>query len=229
MYRAGPGRVGDIANRMRDLVPAAFRKHGFPVPMAEWVVSAGSHMPMYVWMLAWPDSAVRAKAFTSLYGDPEWTEIRKRTNGPREMVLKYDIYLMHGSPVWEAAKALHADRSGPADGLHELRIYDLYPGKHAQANKALIETDLPALKMAGATTLGLFDVQSGPELPAYVHIMRWESYEQRSRGLKAYEVDPGVIAARKAEVEELNTYVLGHHNTWLLEPTEFRTANYGLA
>ena len=172
---------------------------------------------------------VRAKAFASLYGDPEWMEIRRKTNGSREMVLKYDIYLMHGSPVWDVARQLHAARSGPADGLHELRIYDLYPGKNAQANKAMSEIDLPALKKAGATTLGVFDVQSGPELPAYVHIMRWDNYEARSKGLKAYDADPAVVATRKAEADELNTYVLGHHNTWLLEPTDFRMANYGLA
>jgi hypothetical protein len=229
MYRTAPGRVHDVANRMRDLVPPLFRKHGFPVPHAEWIVSAGAHMPMYVWLLSWPDSTQRAQAFSSLYADQEWAELRRQTNGPREMVLKYDIYLMHGAPAWDAAKTLHADRSGPAAGLHELRIYELYPGRGSQANRTLTEVDLPALKKAGGTTLGVFDIQSGPALPAFAHFLQWENYEARRTGITAYEHDPSVVSARKAEVEELKTHVLGQHSTWLLEPTDFRTASFGFS
>lgn len=226
MYRAGPGRVQDVADRMRDLVPAYFAKHGFPVPYAEWIVSAGAGMPRYVWLLSWPDSAVRAKAFAGLYGDPGWAALRRQTNGPREMVLKYDIYLMHAAPAWEAARRIHADRNGAAHGIHELRIYEHYPGRAAQLNDTLATIDLPALRAAGATTLGLFDIQSGPNLPAYVHFMHWPDYETRERGLAEYESDPAVRAARAREVAELNTYLLGHHDTWLLRPMPFRIANF---
>ncbi len=81
MYRTATGRVHDVANRMRDLIPPLFRKHGFPVPHGEWIVSAGAHMPMYVWLLSWPDSAKRAESFSSLYADEEWMDLGRGPPG----------------------------------------------------------------------------------------------------------------------------------------------------
>lgn len=220
LYQAGLGRLDDVAARMRDLVPAAFRKHGFPVPLGQWYASAGPKLPLYAWMLVWPNSDVRAKAFASLYGDPEWQAIRTRTNGSREMVLKYDIYFMHGTKASETVTALHG--SGVAqDALHELRLHDIYPGKTADAVDRLCTTDLPALKKSGATTLGVFDVQAGPNMPGLAHILTWPSYEAREKGLRTYADDASVAARNKSEADELKTHVLGRSDTWLLRPTDF--------
>lgn len=229
MYHTAPGRLDDVADRMRDLVPAVFRKHNFPAPLGQWRATAGGKLPLYVWMVAWPDSEARARTFASLYGDAEWMDIRTRTNGPREMVLSYDISFMHDTPAGAAARQLHADRSGPAGGLHELRIHQIYPGKLSQANANLSTIDLPALKQAGATTLGVFDIQSGLVTPGFAHFLTWDDFEARRKGLAAYEADPAVRKARAAEAEELKTYVVGRHDSWLLEPTDFGAPFYGFA
>ncbi len=227
MYHTAPGRLDDVANRMRDLVPAVFAKHGFPFPLGQWRVTAGSKMPLYVWMVAWPDSETRARVFADLYADAEWIKIRNETNGPREMVLSYDISFMHDTPAGLAARRLHRDRSGQARGLHELRIHQIYPGRLVQANAALSTVDLPALKRAGATTLGVFEIQSGLVTPGFVHILEWENFEARQQGQAQYEADPEVRQTREAEAAELKTYVVGRHDTWLLEPTEFSPPHYG--
>ncbi len=227
MYHAGPGRLDDIATRMRDQVPALFAKHNFVAPLGQWRAVAGAKLPMYVWILAWPDSEYRAQAFASLYGDPDWQQLRVKTNGSREMVLAYDIAMMRDTPAGAAARQLHADRRGPARGLHELRLHQIYPGRAGQANATLSQTDLPALKRAGATTLGVFDIQSGPVTPGFAHFLAWDGFDARTQGLRAFEADEGVSRARAAEADELKTYVVGRYDSWLLEPTDFCPPNFG--
>ena len=227
MYHVAPGRMDDVAARMRDLVPAVFAKHGFPIPLGQWRATAGSKLPLYVWMLAWPDSETRAHAFAALYGDAEWMKIRSETNGPRETVLSYDIAFLHDTPAGHAARRLHGDRTGPATGLHELRLHQIYPGRLVQANATLTETDLPAWKRAGATTLGVFEVQTGLVTPGFVHVLAWDDFEARRKGLAEYDANPTVRRAREAEAAELKTHVVGRHDTWLLEPTDFGLPNYG--
>jgi hypothetical protein len=229
MYHAAPGRLDDVANRMRDQVPAVFAKHGFPTPMAQWRATAGSKLPMYVWMLAWPDSAVRARTYAALYGDAEWNQIRAQTNGPRETVLAYDISLMHDTPAGAAARALHAGQVGKPGGVHELRVHQIYPGRLVQANAMLSQVGLPALKKVGATTLGVFEIQSGLVTPGFVHILSWPDYATRLSGMAAYEADPAVRKVLDAEAEELKTHVVGRYDSWLLQPTDFGGPHYGLS
>jgi hypothetical protein len=227
MYHAAPGRMDDIAARMRDRVPAVFTEHGFPQPLGQWRATAGSKLPLYVWMLAWPDSETRARAFAALYADAKWMNIRAETNGPRETVLSYDISFMHDTPAGQVARRIHKDGTGHVGGLHEMRVHQIYPGRLAQANSVLSGTDLPALKEAGATTLGVFEIQSGLVTPGFVHFLAWEDFEARRRGLAQYDANPEVQAARTAEADELKTHVVGRHDAWLLEPTDFGRPQHG--
>ena len=228
LYHAGLGRIGEVAARMRDLVPAPFKKHGFPVPLGQWIGSSGPKLPLYMWMLAWPNSETRATAFASLYGDPEWQQIRTRTNGPREMVLKYDIYFMHDTKAAETITRLHG-RGASGDTVHELRLHDVYPGKTSAAIDRMCAADLPALKKVGATTLGVFDVQSGPAMPGIAHFLTWPTYEARERGLPEYEADAAVAECNRKEADEIKTYVLGRADTWLMRPMEFCPPLLGFA
>jgi hypothetical protein len=229
LYQCGMGRAQDVSNRLRDLVPPEFRKHGFPVPTAQWFATSGPKLPIYAWMLAWPDSEARAKAFGDLWADPDWQEIRSRTNGASEMVERYDILLMQQTRAVDTIAELHG--SGAAsDGLHELRIHEIFPGKMGYAIDRMCDTDLPALKSAGATTLGLFDVQAGGRsVPALAHFLTWPSYEAREAGLAAYASTPEVASRNAQEIEDFRTHAVGRHDTWLLRPAEFCPPLLGLA
>lgn len=229
LYQCGMGRAQDVANRLRDLVPPEFRKHGFPVPTAQWFATSGPKLPTYAWMLAWPNSDARAKAFGELWADPDWQEIRGRTNGASEMVERYDILLMHQTRAARAIFDLHGS-GAVRDGLHELRVHEIYPGKVAYAIDRMCDIDLPALKAAGATSLALFDVQAGGRsVPALAHFLTWPSYEARERGMAEYAANETVAARNAAEVRDLKTYAVGRHDTWLLRPSEFCPPLLGLA
>jgi hypothetical protein len=229
LYQCGMGRAQDVSNRLRDLVPPEFRKHGLPVPSAQWFATSGPKLPVYAWMLAWPNSEVRAQAFGDLWADPAYQEIRAQTNGDSEMVEKYDIFLMHQTRASETIAALHGS-GAISDRLHELRIHEIYPGKMSYAIERMRDVDLPALKAAGATSLGLFDVQSGGRsVPALAHFLTWPNYEARETGLAAYASNPEVEARNGQEVKDLRTHAVGRHDTWLLRPAEFCPPLRGLA
>jgi hypothetical protein len=229
MYQVAAGRMDDVVTRMRDHMPPLFDKHGFPQPLGQWRAVAGSRLPLYVWLLAWPDSEARAAAFGSLYGDEEWAAVRRRTGGSRPPILNYDVLLMHAAPAWEAACGLPGAGIGPTAGLHELRIYELHPGRLPQMNRALAEVDLPVLHRGGGSTLGVFDIQSGWKLQAFAHFVAWPDYDTRRAAVEAHERDPAVLAQRGQEVAEINTQQIVRHDSWLLEPAEYGLPNAGFA
>jgi hypothetical protein len=229
LYQCGPGREQDVSDRLRVLVPPEFRKHGFPVPLAQWFATAGPKLPIYAWMLEWPNSDERARAFGDLWADPAWQRIRSETSGDREMVLRYDILLMHQTSARETISALHGTGSAP-DGIHELRVYEIYPGMTGHVIDRMCRGDLAAWKRAGATTLGVFDIQSGaPSIPALAHFMTWPSYGAREEGIRAFEADPEISALNAQEVATIKTYALGRHDVWLLRPADFCPPLLGFA
>jgi hypothetical protein len=130
-------------------------------------------------------------------------------------------------PAWEAARGPAGAAPEPVQGLHELRICELYPGRLPQVNRALAEVDMPALSRLGGSTLGVFDIQSGWKLQAFAHFIAWPDFETRRGALDAYERDPTVLARREAELAEINTHQIVRHDSWLLEPAEYGLPNPG--
>jgi hypothetical protein len=229
MYQCGPGRAQDVSDRLRAIVPPEFRKHGFPVPLAQWFATAGPKLPIYAWMLEWPNSDERARAFGDLWADPAWQRIRKKTSGDREMVLRYDILLMHQTRAREMISDLHGSGPAPA-GLHELRVYEIHPGMMGHVIDRMSRSDLQAWKRAGATTLGVFDIQSGARsIPSLAHFMTWPSYRAREKGIQAFDADPEIATLNAQEAATIKTYALGRHDVWLMRPTDFCAPLLGFA
>jgi hypothetical protein len=229
LYHANMGRIDDIAARMEKLMPPVFKKHGFNVPLGQWLAVAGPTQPLYVWMLNWPSWEKRTQTYASIYGDEEWAKVRAETNGPSEMVLRFNIQLMNAAPANAAAKALFADPAGEVGGLHELVIQESYPGRLGDANKAMAEVDFPAIKECGGRVLGVFNNEAGIITPGLTWFVAWENYEARREGWKRYISMDAVKRQRQRERDELNTHLLGQSTCYLLEPTSYGTPNAAFA
>lgn len=229
LYKSAPGRLHEIDARMGSVYPPLFRRAGFHTPLGQWNCTSGAMMPLYVWLVRWDSHEHRQATFDALYKDPDWARLRAETNGPSEMVLGFNLYLLEGTPAQDTIAALHADRAGPAGGLHELRLYSLYPGRAEQAMQSLRETHLPALKRAGGVSLGAFKVSIGPNLPCLALFMAWEGYEAREAGLAAHAADAEVKACLAREAAELKTELLGRHESWLMRPTTHCPPQYHFA
>lgn len=227
MYRATPGRLSSVEDRLRQVGPL-FAKHQFPEPLGQWKVVSGPDMPMYVWMLCWPDSEVRRKCFASLYSDPGWPEFRDRTNGGSEMIQSFNLVFMHETPAHQALQTLHADDPAETDErLHELRVINVLPGSIGPVMQSMIDVDMPALRRAGAKTLGVFDVLSGFDGPSLLQIISWPDANAREKGDTAYANDPLVKDVREQEMAKAQRHFANAGNNWLMRPTDFGVPKLG--
>jgi heme-degrading monooxygenase HmoA len=63
--------------RFRDHAARIMRRHGFDV-VGMWETRTPARTE-FVYLLAWPDDAARARAWEAFLADPEWAEIKRVT------------------------------------------------------------------------------------------------------------------------------------------------------
>ncbi len=221
IYTPAAGRLDDLVTRIgSDMVPF-FERHRFSPRLGQWVAVAGRATPAFVWLLQWSSMEERAQAFAGLGADPEWQAVRARTNGPGEMVTRYDLRFLAAADAWLRQPAER--RTGGPHELVEIRVHPIAVGRTGAADKALAEVDLPALAACGASLLGVFDnIAGGPATPGVTMLLGWSDFEHRRQGLALYEQRPGVVEARRGERAQWNgEHALGDGSSMLLIPTRF--------
>ena len=228
MYTPFPGRLDDLVTRIGSDMMPFFERHGFPARLGQWTAVAGETMPVFVWLLQWHDLAQRTTAFAALGADAEWQAQRTRTNGPGEMVRRYDIRFLAPAKAWlKQTSAQHLP--GVLCGLVELRVHSIAVGRTGPADEVLASTDLPALAACGASILGVFDnIAGGPATPGATILLGWSDWEQRQQAVAEYERKPEVIKARQSEREKwAGEHLLGDGGSMLLQPTRFAGSTIG--
>ena len=216
IYHPAPGRLGDLVERIGAVMPPFFARHGFAPRLGQWTGVAGAPTQVFAWLLQWPDLERRAAAFSALGADDEWNAVRVRTNGPGEMVRRYDLRFLAPSP---AATPISAT-PGSVAGLYELRVLPIAVGRTRHAAQALATIDLPALAATGTTIAGVFDNIAGGVTPGVTLLLGWPDFAHRHEALAAYERRPEVGQARRGEREQwAGDHVLGEATSLLLEPT----------
>jgi hypothetical protein len=223
MYHAVPGRLDELVERIGKVLPPFFERHGFPPRLGQWTVSAGPSMPMLVWLLCWPEGfGQRSASFAGLGADPEWQAIRQETNGPGEMVRKYDLRILTPALAWVRPAATDGLPPEPVRAeLFELRVYDVPVGSLAAANEILTTSHLPSLVACGATILGVFENQTGPSTPGITMLLGWSNFEERRKGLRRFESVPEDHSTEASNV-------LGSSACVLLEASPFGRPNHHL-
>ena len=224
IYTPAAGRLDDLVTRIgSDMVPF-FERHRFAPRLGQWTVVAGHPTPGFVWLLRWSSMEERAQAFAGLATDAEWQALRARTNGPGEMVTRYDLRFLAAADAW-LPQPLER-RTGGSRELVEVRVQPIAVGRTGAAHEALAELDLPALAGCGASLIGVFDnIAGGPATPGVTMLLGWSDFEQRRQGLSRYEQRPGVVEARRAERARWNgEHALGEGSAMLLVPTRFASA-----
>lgn len=217
IYHPMPGRLDDLVERIGAVMPPFFERHGFAPRLGQWTGVAGAPTPVFAWMLRWPSLEARMAAFAALGADAEWNALRLRTNGPGEMVRRYDLRLLSPS---RAGASLGPERRVPACGLYEVRTLPVAVGRSGLAEEALATVDLPALAASGTTVAAVFDNIFGGATPGVTLLLGWPDYAHRREALAAYERRPEVVQARRSERERwAGEHLVGEAGSLLLEPT----------
>jgi NIPSNAP len=178
IYRVAAGRSRDMAARVQGDLCTLFPKHGIR-PAAGWLTTVSPVSPAYVYVTPWRTMNERSAAWAGFYSDPEWAEVRTRTNAGSELVENYEIMFLRAVTPWSDAAVQPA--------FSELVIQSTAVGKSGAVMAELNDAVLPILKGEGAHVLGLFDMMSGRPLPALVFLLGWESLDQRAAALAKLE------------------------------------------
>jgi len=217
IYHPMAGRLPDLVQRIGAVMPPFFERHGFAPRLGQWTGVAGA--PVFAWMLRWPSLEARLAAFAALGADTEWNALRVRTNGPGEMVRRYDLRLLLPS---RAGAAAVPEQRVPACGLYEVRTLPVAVGRSGAAEEALAAIDLPALAGSGTTVAGVFDNVFGGATPGVTLLLGWPDFERRRAALDAYERRAEVVRERRAERQRwAGEHVFGEAASLLLEPTRY--------
>ncbi|ODP38436.1 NIPSNAP family protein [Sphingomonas turrisvirgatae] len=209
-YSVGAGRDGDMRARVQNELKWLFPRHGIR-PVGGWSALAAPELPLFVYISPFANMIERDRCWTGFYTDPDWQEVRNRTNAGSELVEDYKIWFVREIIEWTQPPA-------SPDGVDELVFFKTLVGKSAVAGRALRESELPALERAGAVVQGAFDVVSGGTLPGAVAFLRWPDWETRRAGLAALGDDATLVTRRGAEREEFGRTLIGRTGSYLLDP-----------
>src|SRR5262249_5363548 len=94
-YTAAPGKLEALHTRFREHTNALFAKHGMTM-LGYWVPrdkDKGAESTL-VYMLAFPDCAVREKAWEGFRTDPEWMKVKDASEAAGKLVDKVDSVIL---------------------------------------------------------------------------------------------------------------------------------------
>lgn len=211
-YEVTRGRMADQNGRITRHLPALFARHGVRC-VGAWNALAGPRWPRFVYMLAFDDFAHRERAWGGFYVDPDWARVRAETNAGHEMVERHDLYFLKPNATWQPPAGWPAPAGGE---VHELVLQQLAPGQAAGANAFLRDTYLPAMHEAGARTLGIFDMVSGPGMQQVLMLHAWRDAGAWAAGRAGVEAAPAVLAALARQRQQLGQAIFGRAEVNLL-------------
>lgn len=211
-YTVAAGRDLDMRRRLQEDLCRLFPRNGIR-PLACWSAIAAPSTPMLVYITPFHNLIERNRSWASFYADPEWQEVRTRTNAGSELVEDFEISFLRGIGDW-----LNADRSDGA--VDEILFLKTLIGKSGAAASALKDSELPARARAGATAMGVFDVMTGVDLPAAISFLRWRDWQSWRDSEKALERDAVLLDRRSAERAEYGQPLVGRTGSWLLDPID---------
>lgn len=174
IYRVAAGRAHDMEARVTGDLCTLFPKNGIR-PLASWSTLVSPVAPAFVYLTSWRNMNQRSASWAGFYRDPEWAEVRARTNAGSELVENYEIMFVRALSPWTGGVAQAA--------FSELIIQNTAVGKGVAVAAELAEYTFPALSAEGARVHGAFDLLSGRLLPAVALFVGWDSLDQRSHAL----------------------------------------------
>lgn len=171
IYRVAAGRALDMEARVQGDLRTLFARHGIR-PLACWSTLVSPASPAFVYLTPWRNMNERSASWAGFYSDPDWAEVRARTNSGSELVESYEVMFVRAIVPWAEPAA--------APAISELIFQSYAIGRTGAVTEELNRHTAPMLESAGARVHGIFDMISGRSLPTLAIFAGWDSLEQRS-------------------------------------------------
>ena len=196
-YVAPPGRLDDMNARFRNYTLKLFEKHG--------MVNIGYWMPIenpdnkLIYVLAFPSVEAREASWKAFIADPQWHEVRKKTEADGPIVAKIESVLLEATDYSPVVKPSVAD-----ERVFELRTYIASPGNLGNLNARFRNHTLKLFEKHGITNIGYWCPLEGQPGAGetLIYIVAHESVEAAKASFGTFREDPDWLAARKASEEK---------------------------
>ena len=216
LYSVVPGRIDVAYERFANHLPLLFQRHGIH-NIGRWTAVSGSHVPRFVYVMAYQDLAAREQQWSAFYQDPDWWAVRARTQCGEEATERFDLYFLRGNPAWPPPGS--PERA--LGGAHDLMFIEVALGKTTAANEFLKDLYLPLLAKVGAQLMLVADFISGPALPKIALLIAWPDPVVRAGGWHLITNDIVLKAAIAEQRKNIGRALLGATDVMELQPTSF--------
>jgi hypothetical protein len=163
LYRVERGRMQDMQARWQQDLAKLFARHGVR-PLGAWQAMTGPELPLFVYLMHWPDWQTREAAWGGFYADPEWAEARTRTNRGTELVEGYTLNFLRGILPWNT--------QATPDHV-ELWLSQIDIGQSAAAHHAITQSLPEQMEAVGGAVLGAMEFMTGSQLPQAALMLSW--------------------------------------------------------
>ena len=107
-YHAAPGRLPDLEARFRDHTMGLFQKHGIEVVGFWRPLDEPDSQGVLIYVLRYPSRAVGTERWQAFQSDPEWIEVKQRSEVNGKLAAHIDSVFMEStdfSPVTSGVRA----------------------------------------------------------------------------------------------------------------------------
>ena len=96
VYHAVPGRLNELIERFAQHTIAIFQRHDIR-PLSFWTGQEAGHTNDLYYLLEWDDLAHQQRAMAAFRADPQWHEVRERTEAHGALITGTEFTLL--SPI----------------------------------------------------------------------------------------------------------------------------------
>lgn len=164
LYEMVQARMPGLTESMGEDVPPLFKRHGLPVPLAQWESFGGPFAPMYGYLLQWDNLDTRMRCWGNFYSDPDFIAALAANYGGEQRLERANISFTCASPIWEKFRS---DGASPIDGVYEIRLYDCSAQRLDECRQA-VESELRTAQSYRGRVLGVFETILGARAPQIV-------------------------------------------------------------
>lgn len=196
-YYAPPGRLDDLHARFRNHTVKLFQKHGM-TNVGYWVPIENPDSKL-IYFLSYPSREAREASWKAFIADPEWAEVKKKTEANGPIVAKAESLFLQTTDYSPAAAS-----STTEDRIFELRVYTTTKGNLDALNARFRHHTVKLFEKHGMTNI-IYWVPTADQPGAdntLVYLLAHKSVDAAKASFDAFRKDPDWIAARKASEEK---------------------------
>jgi len=196
-YFSPAGRLDDLHARFRNHTLKLFEKHGM-TNIGYWVPIENTDNKL-VYLLAYPSREAREASWKAFFADPDWQDVRKKTEANGPIVAKVESVLLGPTDYSPEVKP-----AATGERVFELRTYTASPGNLGNLNARFRDHTLKLFEKHGMTNVGYWTPteEKGGAGERLIYLLAHKSQEAAAESFKAFRADADWIAVKKASEDK---------------------------